>query len=97
MSSTASTMDIQDILIAAGSIGNADIRPDDTAWVVSGDIKLCFGPAHTESGDPAEGWDATEYWFGQDRGDDCAPYWHEGNYTYAQTDGEMITLAAKYA
>ena len=87
-------MDIQEILIAAAAIGNADIRPDDTAHVIAGDRKLSFGPCLMDDAgrrleEPA-GWDATEYARdGQD--------WREAGYTWAETDAEMIALAAKYA
>lgn len=91
-------MDAQQILIEAGAIDNADIRPDETANVISGDARLCFGPSVMD-GDgkrlsPPQGWDATEY---ERRSDDDGEYWAETGYTYAETDAEMTALAAKYA
>ena len=91
-------MDIQEILIAAGATGNADICPDDTAEVVSGGSRLVFGEC-TQDGngqplDEPEGWDATEY---ERREDEAGAYWALTGYTYAGTDAEMVALAAKYA
>ena len=137
-------MDIQEILIAAGSIDNADIRPDGTASVVAGDRRLSLGPCRggievgsavsydgelpdgvartgdvTAVGEDASGdqvvtvnfgslcqdilaseltvtgWDATEYTL--DGADEDGPLWRETGYTWAQTDAEMVSLAAKYA
>lgn len=85
-------MDIQEILIAAGAIAGADIRPYETARVAKDGRRLVFGPATTETGEAAEGWDATEY-IPRDNPDDG----EYESYTYAETDGEMVALAAKYA
>lgn len=91
-------MDIQEILIAAGAIDNAEIKPDDTADVISGDRRLCFGPCKRDGSgqplSPPQGWDATEYDLAAD---EDGGWWKERGYTYAETDAEMTALAAKYA
>jgi hypothetical protein len=82
------------ILIAAGAIDNADIRPDETANVITGDRRLCFGPCDRDGNgrviDPPEDWDATEYVRDEDG-------WRETSYTYAKTDDEMVEFAETYA
>jgi len=91
-------MDTQDILIAASAIGNADIRPDGTANVIAGARRLCFGPSRTDGNGQVtapNGWDATEYT--RDGEDEDGPLWREAGYVWAETDAEMIALAAKYA
>jgi hypothetical protein len=91
-------MDIQEILIEAGAIDNADIRPDDTANVIAGDRRLSFGPSRTDGNGQAtapNGWDATEYT--RDGEDEDGPDWRETGYVWAETDAEMVALAAKYA
>lgn len=91
-------MDTREILIEAGAIGNADIRPDETASVLAGDRRLSFGPCEQDGDgrrlEEAAGWDAIEY--EREQGE-CGPRWRETGYTYAETDAEMVALAAKYA
>jgi hypothetical protein len=94
----AAGMDTQEILIAAGAIDGADIRPDDTASVIAGARRLCFGPSRTDgNGQPTApgGWDATEY--ARDGEDEDGPIWREAGYVWAETDAEMVALAARYA
>jgi hypothetical protein len=91
-------MDIQEILIEAGVIGVADIRPDDTANIIVGGRRLCFGPSRTDGSGRAtapNGWDATEYT--RDGEDEDGAIWLPADYVWAETDAEMITLAAGYA
>jgi hypothetical protein len=91
-------MDAQEILIAAGVIDSADIRPDETANVIHGDQRLCFGPSRMDGNGQVtapNGWDATEYLL--DGEDEDGPYWRETGYTWAETDEEMVALASKYA
>ncbi len=57
----------------------------------TGDVKVAFGPATTEQGNPAIGWDIATY---ERETDDDGGYWNQTGQDYAPTPAEALRLVA---
>jgi hypothetical protein len=85
-----------DMMSDAGiDIGLVNQRPtpdgDDEYLLVSGDTKIAFGPATTEQGNPAIGWDIAMY---ERAVDDDGDYWAQAGQNHASTPAEALRLVA---
>jgi hypothetical protein len=72
---------------------NMQPTPDggDEYVLISGDTKIAFGPATTEQGNPAIGWDIATY---ERETDDAGDYWNQTAQDHARTAAEALQLIA---
>lgn len=72
---------------------NLQPTPDggDEYILISGDTKVAFGPATTEQGNPATGWDIATY---EPESDGEGIYWHQTNQDHAPTAAQALELVA---